>query len=730
MRSPRIVLAVILAASGCDQLGSCLDRGGGSKGKTDVGEGGNGVSVVDVGGGTSDEPLRYVALMKNATLACEPVDDWRGERLFEHTLAAKAAWEGQLPDPLRRFCVYTWGGGVAPGGPPAVPGAVRVDPDLDVVVPQGATSTSLLAAHETTTMQALGAEAGPTPARWPYDADPLGALPYVAVVDTASSRAPSPDGLPSYGAAGAREKHGLMMGSLIEAIRCPQRSPECIERQFFAQAFPYDHGSASPDPQGQLGSLGSLAAALGESVARWRRQPDAPDSPLVINMSLGWDRDNHPEVPSDDPTAMPSHAELLDVSLPVATVPATVQAVHNALALAACEGALSFAASGNARGAPCEQAGTMGPAAWESLAPLAATDCSAFGLAPKEGLGKLVYAVGGLDGGDRPIANSRRNSLPARVLYAHQAGAEVDRGGGQQGYSEPWTGTSVATAAMSAIAAQAWSFAPSHRASSLMAAIHDQQPTVSVDAKWQGPLARAARKVTRLDAHSVMNQIDPANNPYLPRQTGSNAISLVILAPGLQPVLQPVGASGGTTLTAINTTATCDGQPVSLLAAPGYSPLPAASFPTDVLRPQPPVALCPSCPVVKKPPPKTTGGSNAGTATTLTPTSIIYELELELGADYVADNPNAVVDQPVLELDDGSSGPLVVALGNIRVTDTRQVVELSNYTISTGQTQQTLSQWLDAHTSVTSARLRLRADDDPNDRIDPQTTTEVISVVR
>lgn len=653
---------------------------------------------------------RYVAMM-TAGSPCAPLRGWSPQRLFRFTSGAAEAWTafeatgGKMPAPLERFCVYTWSGAGQPLAPPAVPGAVRVDPDPDVVVPQADPSTVLAAARGTAVLQALGATPGPLPSLSPYDREE--ALAYVAVVDTADSRPPGASPPPSYASAAPRLQHGLAMGALIRAVRCPHGQAQCTSRLFHAQAFPFDATHVEPLPSGgQRGSLGSLAIAVGESVARWKVRPDAASSPLVINMSLGWDLEHGGALPA-------SHGDLLDVAAPDATVPATVQAVHGALAWAACQGALSIAASGNADGPLCERQGAIAPAAWEALPELDATACAQLGvtLAPGQVPARLTYGAGGLDAAQQPIANARLGSMPARALHAHQATVAVDGGSAT---TQAWTGTSIAAAALSAIAAQVWSHRPTDRAPDVIGTIDAHGDPVSLSPQWRNPAAGGHGAVRRIDAHAVLAAIDPAHNPYVPAQAGSSVSTALRTVVGSR--LQAPNPLGAVSLVSSKPVqGNCGALPVETFVAPGTAGttgLPIPSHLTDETRPQPHVPICPNCPVVRQ------------TSTTPGTGTVAYTLHVELDGTYAS----ATVDRPVLSFQDSTSGTTAsMALGTITLS-TPVAIDLHAYTLPSGET---VAQWLERHGAVASGRLAVRVDDDgPSGPDAPHTLTQVVDVVR
>lgn len=722
--SPYLALCVLLGAAACGEAsGPAGSSAGLAAGLTAIPN--KSVSVAAAGPAATHVctppagPVRprYIAALENGA-PCQAVGSWSASPLFGQG-PSKPLWAQleaagtPLPAPLARFCVYTWSGAGAPVSGPTVNQCVALDPDPDVVVPQIDPAIVLSTVQEDRALRALGAHPatpGRPPATWPYG-NPEGPA-YLAIVDTADSSAPG-DAVPAYAGAAPRHRHGLAMRALVEAVRCPFDQAACHDRQFFAQAFPYDATHATPLPSGgQRGSLGSLAAAVVEAVARWKTRPDAASSPLVINMSLGWDP-THGDLPA-------AAGGLL--ANPDPGVPAPVQAVYAALAWASCEGALSMAASGNDRGASCEQSGPMAPASWEAHESPAAA-CSAFGLPAGAGGVPLVYAAGGLDEADRPIVNARRHSMPRRAAFAHQTSLTTSGGD----HTQPWTGTSLSTAALSAIAAQVWSHGPADAAATVMTRVEQHGVALPLAVDLRGVGTSPAAPVLRIDAHAAMQAVTGATNPYAPRSTGLPSgtrkstltgatealVSSRLYALGSPP--QP------TVLTSRSNTEVCSPDTVVVHVLPGSHPQPTPPLDalSDETRPQPHVAICPNC-VVRK---TTTSSSTTSSSTLTTPTlapATAYTAFLELDPTYTG----ATVDQPALTFHDTAQGSYItVQLGSFSVT-TPQQIDLDRYVLSGGQT---VADWLEQHASVTTGRVSMRVDDGSSA---PQIISNAIDVVR
>ncbi len=584
--------------------------------------------------------LRYVALVNKAAEApCPPAMDerWGVEHLLRQGAVAAMMEGALLPKPLERFCEYSWEGAQAPTSAPSftpaiTPSIVRIDPDLDVVVPQAQVPI------EAASKEHSKLEPEPTPLPLPGgtlsgyahlggDAEVLkvlsgafqravGATPGApvptpknsAIVAVVDSVGPSQAG-GAYGSAARRLQHGLAMAELIRDVRCPKRDADCTAQLFHAQAFPYSGGDPAPQPSGgPLGSQASLARAMTETILTWRKNHVPKKTRLIINLSLGWDA-RYGGALTADPD---DHMDLLNGTN--TKVPAPVQAVHAVTAWASCNQALMIAAAGNNAGATCEETGAMAPALWERYpAPTRKRCHHVFGSEAhvyyddpegKRGAGALVYAAGGLTYADEAIPNARAGSLPARATPAFQAVARTGAG-----YTGSWTGTSVATAAVSAIAARLWGDGHGHGLSphEIMQKIDTSGSALPMTAALH-PAGQAAPSVARISAHDAYARLCPGcANPY-GAQGPSDALALVdsqFTSTTLADAT-PINSGGGVVqLSCASTQVACGvagNQTVTRCAGAGATQ--AASGASDPLepwvRPQPDVPLCPVCPVKRK----------------------------------------------------------------------------------------------------------------------------------
>lgn len=632
------------------------------------------------GSGPSYSPspaLRYIALMP-ANQPCPNVGDWFGRRLFRLTERAQLAWDALagtghvMPPVLARFCVYM-SQSATPSGPPVVPGAVRVDPDASVVIPQAAMTPNEARADHLLAQLGASPNGSTPPTTHPYGGDPFG-LPYVAVVDTADSTEPGTiPALSTPSSWAPPHRHGLSMGALIEAARCPFALHSCRARQFFAQAFPFEEAQASPEPVssgGQWSSLGSLASAIGESLAGWRAQPDSASAPLVVNLSLGWD-------PTHGSISV-GHESLLDPFSPDASVPANVQAVHSALAWASCQDVVAVAASGNARGPGCAEEGALAPASWESLPAVSASTCSAIAgsFATGNESVALVYGAGGVNDGLQPIDNARIGSLPARVSYAHQGTVTV---AGEQ--TRAWTGSSLASASLSALTASLLSYGESIPASSVIAIVDASGTPVPFDADWLQPEVSGARRITFDRAFEAAL----GSSPYTVAGGGrvGAAITKEILG-----TLQTLQSPAWTTLSADpSASSTCGPTSVDTFVAQGGATPPSVLPETDELRPQPHVPICPVF--------------NMNRSTGSTPS---FSLHIDIYSAYAP----ATIAQASLSLTDPVTSTAVsVPVPTAQLGTRSVVVDLARLLLPTGAS---VSDWLASHRDVKTGELVFSVD--------------------
>lgn len=458
-----------------------------------------------------------------------PGGSYRSSRLF--AVRPPGAVGGGRPDPLDRFCVLDWE--PAPGSLTAPPvhapvTSMRVRglaPDCHVVSPVAAPVAESLREMPDVPVQLVntflvqaGALAGP----------PKGAAGQtrIAVIDSA------PD-FDTGGKAGkGRFLHGRALGRILRELTCPGdgSDPSCIGFVRNHLALPLVPPGIPDLNGGFYGSQTDLALAIVRALDDWLVGTVAGANkrvPLVMNLSLAWDagRGYGGEYQS-------SAAELRG---PAASV-------HAAITRAVCLGAAVIAAAGNRSGGTPETTGPMYPAAWESKPAPTAADCQPYiaaagplapGVDPPRGGERpgntlapiptvsyrpLVYAVGGVDGRDQPIAVTRLRGRPRLAAMAFHVAAP-DREAG--GFTDVFTGSSVSTAVVSAAAATVWGYVPHLPAAQVMRIVYESgmligPPTAADFCFGGGNLCPPIRRVSVCTAARLACSLYPGSCPTPP----------------------------------------------------------------------------------------------------------------------------------------------------------------------------------------------------------------------
>ncbi|MBK8265306.1 MAG: hypothetical protein IPK80_28755 [Nannocystis sp.] len=320
---------------------------------------------------------RYIAILKN-TGDCPTFANWTQTDLFG-LKADENARRGYKA--LQRFCRYQWASKNAePEAQPKSTKFSRVDPDYDVLVPQGSLAQDTDIREALNQIYRVMLDLGPINTATPqplYTSTARGNVAKVAVIDTAGGPSEILE----------RAKHGRAMAEVIHEVRCPARETECRSHLSFYNAFPWQGGSslapALPNSSLEpLGSLGSLAEQIYVAVSQWRamNSRNNTDAPLILNLSLGWDPGKWAPgdwgLPAWD---IPPHKGDENLALK-GEWPATAQAVHAALVYASCFDVLVIAAAGNSTRGAEVQTGALAPGKWEKLlAPTEATCRDLFG---------------------------------------------------------------------------------------------------------------------------------------------------------------------------------------------------------------------------------------------------------------------------------------------------------------------------------------------------------------
>jgi hypothetical protein len=253
--------------------------------------------------------------------------------------------------------------------------------------------------------------------------------------------------------------HARVVSAAVREVACSlANTPACPVELGSHLALPQRTATeADWKSGGYFGTRGQLAVAIWDAVMR--AELEGKGKKLVINLSVGW----------------LSHGGPLD---------AAELAVRDAIALARCRGHLVIAAAGN-RASPFDvEAGALLPGAFEREHTPHPLQCrKAFALPhtidKPESYDPLVFAVGALDAGDRPIATTRVAGRPPLAAYGF---AVPDLDGAEEAKSglAPLSGSSLAAAAVSGIAALVWALAPELSAAQVMQIVYDSGADLSV----------------------------------------------------------------------------------------------------------------------------------------------------------------------------------------------------------------------------------------------------------
>ena len=247
-------------------------------------------------------------------------------------------------------------------------------------------------------------------------------------------------------------EHGYTLAHMARNLICsPEDSEVCAAMITTRLALPiqqFDSRSRRgtkiiPEEGGQIGTQSDLARAIREEVDDWLEDLGNQGAPqhLVLNLSVGWDGELFGGLREEQ----------------IAEMRAGSQAVYWALRYARDLDVLVLAAAGNACKGRSE--GPLLPAAWEEEAP----GDEACGGHPAQG--PLVYAVGGVDERGIALANARLRAMPPRAAYGREGVVPALTPGHS---TNMYTGTSVATAVVSSIAAIVWDTLPDRSSHQIM----------------------------------------------------------------------------------------------------------------------------------------------------------------------------------------------------------------------------------------------------------------------
>lgn len=415
------------------------------------------------GDGTNEDPKEYPSIGTEyvgwtASATCPDVDGWETDKLF--TIGAET------------WCRYAEAAsepGVTPDVSLLDAKLNELDEDLLAIFPQTALH-ELTAPLLHTSFKARIGDVEAAQLMYPggnTSTEGLRQDVTVAVVDTTPEWQVSPDQVNSM--------HGAHMGRIIDDIACPTPN-DCPVTIDSVVGLPRTGEGPNTDTVGGFaGTHGDLAAALHTAVNNWSSS-EAANRPLIINLSLGWET-------------------ILVGDAPNGGEPGRVRAVRRALEYASCQGALIIAAVGNANEHCLD--GPLAPAAWEGQTAPDNNQCGLLGVTTDfdpDAIRPLVYGVSGLAGPNTPMPGTRgfsnaRLAAPATHIVA-----------GNDAYTASLTGTSVAAASASGVAALVWSYNPDMTANEVMGVLYESGHDVSANADTFPGTPSTAPEVKRINA--------------------------------------------------------------------------------------------------------------------------------------------------------------------------------------------------------------------------------------
>ncbi len=368
-------------------------------------------------------PERQIAHLPLLPKCPLPGPGWEVEELFAES----------TPDAMDNYCRYLWAG-PGPANLGNLPAGITTTADCRVVA-QSPLAPELGQSY----LDAFTAGVALVP-----DASASLGVGYpidVAVVDTAPANTGK-----------GQAEHGPTIAAIVATVASgclpALDNRECQRVVSTRLGLPQTvEDGPNPERGGYFGYQSDLAQGIVAAVEGWTNH----DHRLILNLSVGWE---------------PSTGDL--DSNGVAPT-AAIAAVEHAIALARCQGALVIAASGNRPVGSCVDQPT-GPGSWEQQPVPSAMQCNDLGFSLASSSASyqpLVHAATPLDWRGRNLADFRPGS-DARMATLGFAGvgrvAQADHG--------PLTGSSVASATLSGIAALVWSYFPGLDADEVMDVIH------------------------------------------------------------------------------------------------------------------------------------------------------------------------------------------------------------------------------------------------------------------
>jgi hypothetical protein len=261
---------------------------------------------------------------------------------------------------------------------------------------------------------------------------------------------PTGEGLPVLpGGAPPRSPHGYTLGHIAGRLAgYPACGSGCAVEVATRLALPVVSFNPATGEElqrdaasgGFRGTFVDLYNAIVDETNNWLAKPVASrPKHLVLNLSVGWDGEKFGGWEKGKLESSTTGS----------------WAIYGALKAAAEAGVLVIAAAGNERGGLDPTGQPLLPGGWEKPLRLSGEGEGTWGW---EDIGQpLIYAASGVDGLGRQLVNTRRKGEAPRVAYAdHVVVSDPNTGGS----TATLTGTSVAAAVISTIAAVVWSYQP------------------------------------------------------------------------------------------------------------------------------------------------------------------------------------------------------------------------------------------------------------------------------
>lgn len=359
-----------------------------------------------------------------------------------------------------------------------------------------------------------------------------------------------------------RLDHGKGMASIIRRLACGDNGgAPCDVTPVPRLALDRIYSDASePVIGGWYGYVGTLATAIfGAFEGRGQGK-------LVLNLSVGWD-DRY------------------------GTSTAPARAVRAALEHAACGGALIIAAAGNAGNGTAPGSGPLYPAAWEMADNATCPGPNA----------RFIHAVSGVTGSDATLPNARPGAR-ARLAAPALAVPGIDDSIAPREVTGPFTGSSVAAAVASGVAAAVWTRDPGLTAHQVMERLRDTAVPTSEDADFCPSALESCGKVGRISLGRAMEQT--LGHPVDCHQHGAGAGADTTWSASDISAVRALETSvfDARSLTQVFQPPQCS-KPLFIpeLAASyvGPSACPAEEWDNELVRgavgPQPPIDPCPDC---------------------------------------------------------------------------------------------------------------------------------------